>query len=188
MVENLLREIDGKTALPGYDGHSNCFIESGYHKALLIDFNWDMEPLEGSFPLPCAGPFSPLEETHMNHVGKLAFKWVYRNMLLPGRLPSVALLPSHMSFLGKDLTSTPQVRHTREMHVGDVMTRDPVTVRQGTANATTSTFSPFAPKVSRSASMSARVTDSACRRSPPTSASAAHSGVIPTIWNSGTEP
>ncbi len=133
VVENLLREIDGKAALPSYDGHSNCFIESGHHKALLIDFNYDMEPLEGSFPLPYAGPFSLLEETHMNHVGKLAFKWVYWNMLLPGRLPSVPLLPSHMSFLGKDISTTPQVRHSREMHVKDVMTPDPVTVRQGTA-------------------------------------------------------
>ena len=133
VVENLLREIDGKAALPSFDGHSNCFIESGYHKALLIDFNYDMEPLEGSFPLPYAGPFSLLKETYMNHVGKLSFKWVYWNMLLTGRLPSVPLLPSHMSFLGKDITTTPQVRHAREMHVEDLMTRDPVTVRQGTA-------------------------------------------------------
>ena len=89
VVENILREIEGKPPLGSYDGHSNCYIESGYHKALLIDFNYDMEPLEGSFPLPYAGPFSLLKETYMNHMGKIAFKWIYWNMLLPGRLGSV---------------------------------------------------------------------------------------------------
>ena len=53
----------------------------------------------------------------MNHVGKIAFKWVYWNMLLPGHLPNVPLLPSHMSFMGKDLTTAPQIRHARAMHV-----------------------------------------------------------------------
>ena len=133
VVENLLREIDGKAPLPTFDGHANCFVETGHHKAMLLDFNYDIEPLEGSFPLPYAGPFSLLEESYMNHVGKIAFKWVYWNMLLPGHLPNVPLLPSHMSFLGKDLSSAPQIRHARAMHVGDVMTRDIVTVRQGSA-------------------------------------------------------
>lgn len=80
VVENVLREIDGKPALPSFDGHANCFIESGYDKALLIDFNYDMEPLEGTFPLAYVGPFSLMEETHFNHVGKLAFKWAYWNI------------------------------------------------------------------------------------------------------------
>ena len=133
VVENLLREIDGKAPLPSFDGHANCFVETGHHKAMLLDFNYDIEPLEGSFPLPYAGPFSLLEESYMNHVGKIAFKWVYWNMLLPGHLPNVPLLPSHMSFLGKDLSTAPQIRHAQAMHVGDVMTRDVVTVRQGSA-------------------------------------------------------
>ena len=133
VVENLLREIQGKAPMPSFDGHANCFIESGYHKALLIDFNYDMEPLEGSFPLPYAGPFSLLEETYMNHVGKIAFKWVYWNMLLPGRLPNVPLMPAHMSFLGKDLNSAPQIRRAREMRIRDVMTKEVITVRQGTS-------------------------------------------------------
>jgi sulfide:quinone oxidoreductase len=133
VVENLLREIEDKPPLPSFDGHANCFVETGHHKAMLLDFNYDIEPLEGSFPLPHAGPFSLLEESYMNHVGKLAFKWVYWNMLLPGHLPAVPLLPSHMSFMGKDLNTAPQIRHARAMHVRDVMTRDVVTVRQGTA-------------------------------------------------------
>ena len=133
VVENLLREIDGKPPLSTFDGHANCFVETGDHKAMLLDFNYDIEPLEGSFPLPYAGPFSLLEESHMNHLGKLAFKWVYWNMLLPGHLPNVPLLPAHMSFIGKDLNTAPQIRVARAMHVKDVMTKDVVTVRQGTS-------------------------------------------------------
>jgi len=133
VVENLLREIDGQPALPTFDGHANCFVETGHHQAMLLDFNYDIEPLEGSFPLPYAGPFSLLEESYMNHVGKIAFKWVYWNLLLPGHLPNVPLLPSHMNFLGKDLNTAPQIRHARAMHVADVMTREVVTVRQGSA-------------------------------------------------------
>ena len=133
VVENLLREIDGKPALPTFDGHANCFVETGDHKAMLLDFNYDIEPLEGSFPLPYAGPFSLLEESHVNHFGKLAFKWVYWNMLLPGHLPQVPLLPSHMSFMGKDLNTAPQIRNARALHVRDVMTKEAITVRKGTS-------------------------------------------------------
>jgi len=133
VVENLLREIDGQPPLHSFDGHANCFVETGYHKAMLLDFNYDVEPLEGSFPLPHAGPFSLLEESYMNHVGKIAFKWVYWNMLLPGHLPKVPLLPSHMNFLGKDLSTAPQMRHAGTMKVADVMTRDVVTAVQGSS-------------------------------------------------------
>jgi CBS domain-containing protein len=69
----------------------------------------------------------------MNHVGKLAFQWVYWNLLLKGRLPSVPLLPSHMNFIGKDLETTPHARHAREMKVRDVMTKEVVCVHSGSA-------------------------------------------------------
>ena len=133
VVENVLREMEDKPALDSFDGHANCFIESGHQKALLIDFNYDMEPLEGTFPLPYVGPFSLMEETYMNHVGKIAFKWVYWNMLLPGHLPKVPLLPSHMSFVGKDLETTPQIRNATRLKVGDIMQREVTTVRLGSA-------------------------------------------------------
>ena len=133
VVENLLREIDGQPPLHSFDGHANCFIETGYHKAMLLDFNYDVEPLQGSFPLPHAGPFSLLEESYMNHVGKIAFKWVYWNMLLPGHLPKVPLLPSHMNFVGKDLSTAPQMRHAGTLKVADVMTRDAFTAVQGSS-------------------------------------------------------
>jgi len=133
VIENLLREIEDKPPLHTFDGHANCFVETGHHKAMLLDFNYDIEPLEGSFPLPYAGPFSLLEDSYMNHMGKLAFKWVYWNMLLPGRLPNVPLLPAHMSFMGKDLNTAPQIRVARAMQVRDVMTTEVITVRQGTS-------------------------------------------------------
>ena len=97
-VENFLRYIDGLDLLPTFDGHANCFIESGFGKGLLIDFNYDTEPLPGRFPLPGIGPFSLLEESEANHWGKVMFRWVYWNVLLKGReLP----LPARMSMTGK---------------------------------------------------------------------------------------
>jgi sulfide:quinone oxidoreductase len=38
-----------------------------------------------------------------------------------------------MNFLGKDLETTPQIRVARAMQVKDVMTKDVITVRQGTS-------------------------------------------------------
>jgi sulfide:quinone oxidoreductase len=97
-VDNFLEHIEGRPMTGSFDGHANCFIESGDKKALLIDFNYDTEPLTGTYPVPYAGPLGLLKETRANHLGKLAFRWVYWNVLLPGRpLP----LPAHMSMAGK---------------------------------------------------------------------------------------
>ena len=68
-----------------YDGHANCFVESGNGKGLLLDFNYDTQPLPGRYPLPGVGPFALLEESELNHAGKLMFKWVYWHVLLRGR-------------------------------------------------------------------------------------------------------
>jgi sulfide:quinone oxidoreductase len=98
-VDNFLEHIAGRPMTREFDGHANCFIESGNGKGLLIDFNYDVEPLPGKYPLPGIGPFSLLKETEANHWGKLMFKWTYWNVLLPGReLP----LPAQMSMAGKD--------------------------------------------------------------------------------------
>jgi sulfide:quinone oxidoreductase len=97
-TENFLEHIAGRPMTHRFDGHANCFIESGGGKGLLIDFNYDVEPLPGKYPLPGIGPFSLLKETEANHWGKLMFKWVYWNVLLPGRdMP----LASAMSMAGK---------------------------------------------------------------------------------------
>lgn len=96
--ENFLRYVDGLELLPTFDGHANCFIESGFGKGLLIDFNYDVEPLPGRYPLPGIGPFTLLQESEMNHWGKMMFRWMYWNILLKGQeLP----LPALMSMAGK---------------------------------------------------------------------------------------
>ena len=84
LLDNLQRAIEGRPLKPDFDGHANCFIESGFGKGVLIDFNYQVEPLPGKFPLPGIGPFSLLEETRMNHWGKMTFRWVYWNLLIKG--------------------------------------------------------------------------------------------------------
>jgi len=84
LVENILREIDGHQPKPVFDGHATCFIVSGYEKAVLIDFNYDIEPLPGMYPFPGVGPMTLLGESHANYWGKMMFKWVYWNMMMKG--------------------------------------------------------------------------------------------------------
>jgi sulfide:quinone oxidoreductase len=96
--DNFVNHINGRPMTEKFDGHANCFIESGHGKGLLIDFNYETEPLPGKYPLPGVGPFSLLKETEINHWGKMMFRWMYWNLLLPGKeLP----LPALMSMAGK---------------------------------------------------------------------------------------
>jgi sulfide:quinone oxidoreductase len=100
LVHDLVRIAEGADTVGGFDGHANCFVETGHGKAMLIDFNYDVEPLPGSYPLPVVGPFSLLEESRANHWGKLAFEWMYWNGLLPAHPMPV---PTSMSMMGKHL-------------------------------------------------------------------------------------
>jgi sulfide:quinone oxidoreductase len=102
-ADNFVEHVAGRPMTGAFDGHANCFVESGDDKALLIDFNYDTEPLTGKYPLPVVGPMDLLKETRANHVGKLAFRWIYWNVLLPGRpVP----LPALMSMAGKHVPAT----------------------------------------------------------------------------------
>ena len=83
VVENIVRLLDGRAPEPSFDGHANCFIETGFGKALLIDFNYDVEPLTGHYPGPFGLPL--LRPSRLNHLGKLAFQQLYWHGLLPGR-------------------------------------------------------------------------------------------------------
>lgn len=97
-IENFVRYIDGLEMAEKFDGHANCYIESGFGKGILIDFNYDVEPLPGKFPLPGIGPFSLLQESEMNHWGKMMFRWIYWNVLLKGKeMP----IPAQMTMAGK---------------------------------------------------------------------------------------
>jgi sulfide:quinone oxidoreductase len=103
-TDNFLELVAGKPMTGSFDGHANCFIETGNRKGLLIDFNYDTEPLRGKFPLPVVGPMDLLKETRANHLGKVAFRWIYWNVLLPGRpLP----ITTRMSMVGKTNNNTP---------------------------------------------------------------------------------
>jgi sulfide:quinone oxidoreductase len=97
-VDNFLEHIAGQKMTGSFDGHANCFIETGHGKAMLIDFNYDTEPLPGKFPVPGVGPMSLLKETRLNHMGKLAFRWAYWNVLMPGRPMPIS---ADMSMAGK---------------------------------------------------------------------------------------
>jgi len=89
LSENIERFLAGRELVARFDGHANCFVETGFHKALLIDFNFETEPVPGWFPT-AAGPLPLLRESRANHLGKLAFQWIYWHLLLPGReLPLV---------------------------------------------------------------------------------------------------
>ncbi len=92
LFENFLDVIEGREPRAKFDGHANCYIESGFGKGILIDFNYDTEPLPGTFSL--------LEETQIKHYGKVMFRWMYWNLLLQGKeLP----VESNMSMAGKRL-------------------------------------------------------------------------------------
>jgi len=85
LVENIERFLSGSPLERSFDGHANCFIETGFHRALLIDFNYEVEPLPGRYPAAHLGPLPLLEESRLNHMAKLAFQWLYWHVLLPGR-------------------------------------------------------------------------------------------------------
>jgi sulfide:quinone oxidoreductase len=104
LVANVERFLAGQELVGSYDGHVNCFIESGFHRALLIDFNYQTEPLPGRFPEPHVGPLPLLRESRLNHLGKLAFQPLYWHMLLPGRdIPGIG---AQMSMAGKQVPAT----------------------------------------------------------------------------------
>jgi len=110
LVENIIRFLDHKELDSTYDGHANCFIETGFGKALLIDFNYETEPLTGHFPAGVGMPL--LKESRMNHLGKLMFQWVYWHALLQGRdIPGIG---ADMPTRGKDLpTPDTSIRTTQ---------------------------------------------------------------------------
>ena len=104
LVENIRRYLTGEPLESRYDGHTNCFIETGFGKALLVDFNYDTEPLTGHYPTRVGLPL--LKESRLNHLGKLAFQSFYWHGLLPGRdIPGInATMPT---------SGKPQLHHAR---------------------------------------------------------------------------
>jgi sulfide:quinone oxidoreductase len=103
LTQNVRHFLSGIPLDESYDGHANCFIETGFGKALLIDFNYETEPLPGRFP-SALGPMPLLQESRLNHMGKLMFEWMYWHVLLPGRdIPGIS---PQMTMTGKKPVET----------------------------------------------------------------------------------
>jgi sulfide:quinone oxidoreductase len=110
LTENLERFLAGEEPCSTFDGHANCFIETGFQKALLIDFNYDQEPLPGRFPGRLGLPL--LQQSRLNHLGKLGFEWLYWHALLPGR--DIPRVHSAMPVAGKRFPKDER-RHTDDV-------------------------------------------------------------------------
>ena len=103
LTDNILLYLENKPLKEEFDGHANCFIETGKNKALLIDFNYEQEPVTGTFPIAGIGPLKLLKESVFNHWGKLAFRWIYWNVLLKG-IP-IPFVSRNMSTAGKNINN-----------------------------------------------------------------------------------
>ncbi len=99
-MENWPYYLAGEPLPHSFDGHANCFIETGHGRGMLLDFNYGTQPFTGGFPLPLVGPMTLLGESRANHLAKLAFRFVYWDFLLRGRpLP----FTTDMHLLGKNV-------------------------------------------------------------------------------------
>lgn len=101
LIDNMAAFLDGSELEARFDGHANCFIETGFSKALLIDFNYESEPVGGHYPGPVGLPL--LKESRINHLGKLMFQSFYWHGLLPGR--DIPGLEHDMPTAGKNKAS-----------------------------------------------------------------------------------
>jgi sulfide:quinone oxidoreductase len=99
LADNVLRAIEKQPLAEDFDGHANCFVETGRRRGILIDFNYNQEPLPGRFPFPVIGPLPLLKPSRLNHIGKLAFRWIYWNRLLKAK--PIPFIPARMSMAGK---------------------------------------------------------------------------------------
>lgn len=95
--ENILQHMAGQPLTHHFDGHALCYIETGFDKATLIDFDYTHQPFPGKYPVPGVGPFDLLGETTVNHWGKLAFRHIYYMMMRGIEVP----LPTDFSLAGK---------------------------------------------------------------------------------------
>lgn len=84
LIENLVARAHGDEPPARYDGQVECFVETGDERAVLLAYDYAAPPRSGRYPMPGLGPFTLLEETAMNHAGKMLFKWSYWHLFLRG--------------------------------------------------------------------------------------------------------
>jgi sulfide:quinone oxidoreductase len=98
LVDNLVAHAHDRSLPARYDGQVECFVETGDDQAVLLAYDYATPPKPGRFPLPGIGPFTLLEESPMNHAGKMLFKWSYWHLLLRGHeLPLPGVRPADAS-------------------------------------------------------------------------------------------
>ena len=107
LVHNVAAHLAGREPDARFDGHTNCFIETGDRKALLIDFDYDLEPVPGHFPGRFGLPL--LKESRLNHIGKRAFEQLYWRAILPGR--DIPLIHGPMPRTGKQPPAVDPAAH-----------------------------------------------------------------------------
>lgn len=107
LVPNLIAHIQGRPLPERFDGHANCFVESGRGEALLLDFNYEQEPVPGHLSIFGIPALKLLDTSRINHLSKLGFEPIYWTMLLPG-LPMP--IPAEMSMKGKKVPAEVEVR------------------------------------------------------------------------------
>jgi sulfide:quinone oxidoreductase len=107
VARNIRRHLAGQAPDASYDGHGTGFIETGFHKAMLLDSNYTTPPLPGHFPTAVGLPL--LRDSRVSHLAKVEFQWFYWHFLLPGR--DIPGLGSAMPVRGKarvaDLDASP---------------------------------------------------------------------------------
>jgi sulfide:quinone oxidoreductase len=102
VARNIRRFLAGQPPDAVYDGHGTGFIETGFHKAMLLDSNYTTQPLPGHFPTAVGLPL--LKDSRLSHLAKVEFQWFYWHFLLPGR--DIPGLGSAMPIRGKARVSS----------------------------------------------------------------------------------
>jgi sulfide:quinone oxidoreductase len=78
LVQNLLSLIAGQPLSATYDGYTACPLITGYHSALMAEFDYEGKPTP-SFPL------DPTKEHYSMFLAKVyALPWIYWNRMLTG--------------------------------------------------------------------------------------------------------
>ena len=109
--ENFMHYIEGKELKPAFDGHANCFVEFGYGKGMLIDFNYTSRT--PARDLSHAGGW-PIQPAARNRGSTISASW--RSARCTGKSSCAGLgmpLPPTMQMAGKQHTPTARVSQSK---------------------------------------------------------------------------
>ena len=129
LIENIRRFLAGEPLDASYDGHANCFIETGLPQGPADRLQLRHRAAARAASRPPLGPMPLLKESRLNHLGKLMFQWIYWHVLLPGRdIPGIA---PQMPMAGKKRPLEPDRLSTKGAPDDD--TADPRRHRRSTS-------------------------------------------------------